>query len=598
MKTKMRALLIGAMIVLLSGISVLIVVLSRPANYQLKFDVVQGGQVEGAGEYRKDSDVTVKATPDVNYIFDGWYEGETLKSNSPNYSFKMPGNDLTLKAKFTRTYMFTLTADPAEGGIVETLSGSKFIEGESISVKATAKTGYRFEGWYEGETLKSTSLTYSFQMPDKDLIIQARFIRVYDFVLRAEMQDGGTIEAPDETQFAEGETISVKAAANADYLFVGWYEGDTLKSSNSTYSFQMPSNNVILQAKFVKVYAFTLTADPSTGGTVERLSGSQFIEGETISVKATANAGYLFMGWYEGDTLKSSSSTYNFQMLGRDLALKAKFNLTYSLTLTADPSAGGTVERLSGSQFIEGEYISVRATAKSGYKFVGWYEGGTLRSSSSTYSFQMPGRDLVLKAAFEVILPSALTTEGTPGGTLNELDRQLFYEGETINLKATAESGYLFVGWYEGETLVSNAANFNYTMPGRDVTLTAKFMTAYTLTLDADPSNGGTTQEANGKTAFAAGQTVALRATPNAGYAFQGWYEGTTLVSNVANFNYTMPARDITLTAKFVRVYTLTIVVDPVEGGTAQDINGFTEFAAGSPVLLRSTINAGYRFTG
>lgn len=135
-------------------------------------------------------------------------------------------------------------------------------------------------------------------------------------------------------------------------------------------------------------------------------------------------------------------------------------------------------------------------------------------------------------------------------------------------------------------------------MPARDVTLTLKLVRVYTLTIVVDPVEGGTAQEINGFTEFSAGNPTLLRTVINAGYGFTGWFEGATPVGGAPDFTYYMPARDVTLTLKLVKFYTLTIVADPSGGGTANEDSGSTQFTYNQYMRLIAIPNSGYKFTG
>ena len=56
-----------------------------------------------------------------------------------------------------------------------------------------------------------------------------------------------------------------------------------------------------------------------------------------------------------------------------------------------------------------------------------------------------------------------------------------------VSLNAYPSQGYVFKGWYCGETLVSEVASFNYLMPNENTTLTARFI--YDPADPADPSS-------------------------------------------------------------------------------------------------------------
>lgn len=69
---------------------------------------------------------------------------------------------------------YTVTVSATEGG---TAAANKNTcpEGEEVTATATADEGYLFAGWYEnGETI-ATEVAYSFVMPARNVVLQARF---------------------------------------------------------------------------------------------------------------------------------------------------------------------------------------------------------------------------------------------------------------------------------------------------------------------------------------------------------------------------------------------------------------------------------------
>lgn len=60
-----------------------------------------------------------------------------------------------------------------------------------------------------------------------------------------------------------------------------------------------------------------------------------------------------------------------------------------------------------------------------------------------------------------------------------------YKKGDIIQLTATANENFYFVSWTEGTNVVSTEATFDYTVEGRDVTLTANFNEKKIITLGA-----------------------------------------------------------------------------------------------------------------
>ena len=61
-----------------------------------------------------------------------------------------------------------------------TTGAGLYAVGQSVTINATANTGYYFTGWYVGETLISTSASYTFTMPEYDVTYYAEFMTLAD----------------------------------------------------------------------------------------------------------------------------------------------------------------------------------------------------------------------------------------------------------------------------------------------------------------------------------------------------------------------------------------------------------------------------------
>lgn len=127
----------------------------------------------------------------------------------------------------------------------------------------------------------------------------------------------------------------------------------------------------------------------------------------------------------------------------------------------------------------------------------------------------------------------------------------------------------------------------------RHVIAAYKQPTLFTLTLEADPPEGGIVE---GGGEHGAGQMVAVSCTVNEEFFFINWTdEDGNVVSEDESFEYQMPPEDITLTANFsgVPVYDLVIVPNPEEGGT---VEGEGEYYMDEEVEIFAEANKGWEF--
>jgi uncharacterized repeat protein (TIGR02543 family) len=130
------------------------------------------GTVEGEETAITGQTTTVKATPDKDYHFAGWYDAEgKLVSKSATYEVSVTGH-VNLTAKFVEGA--TVSAVTSEGG---TVSGTGiFPEGTEITLTAVPQNAETsFDGWYDSKgELLSTEKTYSMTVTD-DTTIYAKF---------------------------------------------------------------------------------------------------------------------------------------------------------------------------------------------------------------------------------------------------------------------------------------------------------------------------------------------------------------------------------------------------------------------------------------
>lgn len=188
-----------------------------------------------------------------------------------------------------------------------------------------------------------------------------------------------------------------------------------------------------------------------------------------------------------------------------------------------------------------------------------------------------------------------LRAEPPEGGTVT--GGGTFPPGTNVEILATPNEGYTFVGWYRyGDTEpFSTSPNFTYEQESNRTYL-ARFEKAITVSAAAQPSEGGTVEQSgNGHYIF--DESVTLTATPSDGYVFLGWFDSSSTSVPVSTEPvYTLNVSDsVSFIAKFSPQYTLSVNVSPEDTGT---VAGNGTFAGGSIVTLDAIPYDNYRFTG
>ena len=213
------------------------------------------------------------------------------------------------------------------------------------------------------------------------------------------------------------------------------------------YVFTWNTNQKKLTVKYPNIYTITVTVE---NGTVE--GTGEYVEGETVTLTATANPGYEFTGWSDGSTV----NPYTFTAT-EDVELVAKFEKeTYTRTVTQDNY--GTIclpfgsSEYSGAEFYEVSYVIVGKGL-----WLDQLEDNTQLEAGKPYIFKATADQLVVVSnATEVAAPVAGTNGLT--GTFTDIAAGSDLEGHYI----IAENKV----WVAGDraTLPANRAYINATL--------------------------------------------------------------------------------------------------------------------------------------
>ena len=277
----------------------------------------------------------------------------------------------------------------------------------------------------------------------------------------------------------------------------------------------------------------------------------------------------------------------NYPMTGTNIQVISIMPSSFNITMTANPSQGGTVT--GGGTYNSGQSCTVSATANTGYTFTNWTENGNVVSTNASYTFNVAGnRSLVANFTLNTYTITA-TANPTNGGTVSGAGT--FNHGASCTLTATAATGYTFTNWTENGSVVSSNANYTFTVQSNR-NLVANFtLNTYTITATANPTNGGTV---SGAGTFNHGASCTLTATAATGYTFTNWTENGSVVSSNANYTFTVEGNR-NLVANFTAItYTITVSANPSNSGTT---SGGGTFNHGQSCTVIATSADGYTFS-
>lgn len=512
-----------------------------------------GGTVSPAsGWHSQGSVVTITASPNTGYIWNGWTGSGSTSYTGPDMIATVTVNSpISEVANFKEEVTVTIDHRGSEAavkvivdGVEKTLpysftdqAGSSHNIQAPSTVPGGAGTRYAFTEWSGGSSSINPSLTITLT---SSTTYTANYKVQHQLAIQSSPSNGGTTSPEAGIHWYDsGTTLTISAYAAQGFAWKDWTGSGTGSytgpSSTASITISGPSTQT---ANFQSQgYTVTFTAEgiPST------TAWSIVVDGQTYT-----QTGILSFAWSYG-----SSHTFSYTS-----TVEEGSATRYLLTSTSASSP----TTIYGSETITGNYktqhyLKVVSDYDSPYG-EGWYDKGAT-------------------ALFGLISTSISPSTGTR---------------------------HIFTGWSgSGQGSYTGTSPTSSVLINGPIVETAIWKTQYYLTISIKPNEGGSASPPSGW--YDAGTTTTISATPKPGYLFQSWsgsgtgsYTGT---SASATISFSSP---ISETANFEPPITITIdqegsrsLVSAKIDGVARELpHSFTAPSGSTHTIeLSSTIIAG-----
>ena len=450
------------------------------------------------------------------------------------------------------SYPTSVTLDKSEltldVGETDTLTATLYPEGTNSSVQWTSSDpsvasvgeGGFITAHSTGTTVITATAAVGRASASCRVNVQAVPVTTYSISVNASPAEGGEVRS--NGQYEKGTSLAVIAVPNEGFRFLAWTEADTQISTEACFTFTVTSDRT-LTAIFEPIseptpgpITYTINTSATVGGTVS--GAGKYEQGSSVTLTATPENGYLFVGWTENNEQISTDESFNF-IVDRDRTLAANFvpitQPTYTINVSA--TAGGTAS--GEGEYEQGSSVTLTATPTSEYLFIGWTENGEQVSSDESFTFVVE-QDRTFVANFEQISNPTYTVQvnATQGGTVE--GGGSYEKGTYIMVNAVPDNGYRFLYWEEDGEQVIPDANITF-MVYRNRTLVAVFepIPKPVYTIQVNSTQGGAI---DGGGSYTEGESVTVTATSDAGYRFLRWEENGQQVSTEARYSFTAEA--------------------------------------------------------
>ena len=567
--------------------------------------------------------------------FDQWKvvsgDAEILDPYQEKTTLTVTGEDeVTVKA----SYMTPRTVTVTDGnGTVEGLTphGTKNIfAGDTVKATANELPGKLFDHWECASELTDTSdnpltenakknSTVTFKMPQGDVTLtavykEAKTLTLKHGTIRSVTRGGAPVQVADGMELFAGDTVTITPndRLSEKMKFDHWNVnlGNVTLNGIKTATFTMPDAPVELEAVYNNLYTATVNNGTNT-------ITKNAVAGTEVTVTANVPDGEKFTGWkVENNTALSLNNQsidltkpeITFNMPSTDITLTAEHKTIHTLTVV-----GGIIDE-NGSdtiQAIAGDTITVHSKLTADQQFLCWKSDDIgltdSQSKNDPLTIKMLDRDVTITA-----VPKQLYTVTVVNGTVHDKSADTANPGDTVTINAADRTalGEVFVGWTVKSTDVNGqpnvkldnpaAASTTFTMVGANVEVEANYERQYHVTVLYQTEETGTPTTRQKQTAIY-GDNIAVTAEDKTaeGLIFDHWkvtvggldVPGLFADYGKADADFTMRRADVTLTAVYKKLYTITIT-----NNVNDDVDNTRKTKVGGTVSLEAAPISDYRF--
>lgn len=405
----------------------------------------------------------------------------------------------------------------------------------------------------------------------------------------------------------------------------------------------------------VTKHELTLTFNPASGTTVaagDPVNISSNLDQLVHAINPNEdNATFMYATSTDGSlpTPDTPGSTVNITAVGATTTVNAQATLgyinvpgnanynipaptVYSITTLVTPADAGAGVITAPTGSVAGETVTFTVTDSdpsvytlSEIEVYNSYGAlvDVVNNGDGTYSFTMPSDDVTIHASY-TLTQYTVTTSWSPidGGAIwlngvNTPQTVVKTNGEQVEFGVTAatEAGYRLTNLVVTNlttneviaTTPSGSNGYTFTMPTANVSISAEFDNHYNITTVCVPEEGGTINIS--MTQAMAGQKVFFTLTKNSGYVAPyvtiSYVDENNETQTIrmedpeGQYNFDMPAADVTITAYFAPLYLLQTQIVPSEGGQVETIIAVPRTSVwlveGANVYLTMRAYQGYR---
>ncbi len=245
-------------------------------------------------------------------------------------SFKVYNNNLTFADLEPNIKLLTQYSPQGKVGSAQYIKAE---DGDTLKLVVTVPGEHNIYQWFKNDTaiVGATSSVYYingyeaksdsgiYYCKITDTLVPNLSLRTYDYFvgvtpksysITVEVDPVGAATISGGGNYFKEQKISVRALPNYGYMFKYWKENGQIVYGDSIYSFVVDTDRVLTAVLAPKSFQIDVSVYPAGWGSAS--GGGTYLYGDTVTVSATAEAGYKFCCWTVGGDTVSTENPYTF----------------------------------------------------------------------------------------------------------------------------------------------------------------------------------------------------------------------------------------------------------------------------------------------
>jgi len=507
------------------------------------------------------------------FKFIGWEPALTVVKGNAFYTAKFQ--------EVVKTFDINVTMMPANAGIVT--GAGEYEYGTVANISITPNNGYEFLGWFNtDDSLHSTNNALSFPNIKNDVNLIAKFNVINKNIYYKDIPQECSNSNPDTYNIING-IIKLAGLEKPGYTFRGWF---TESEGNGEKISTIDSSTLVdytLYAYFTPTQ-YTINYHLNGGSLALNAPRLYTIESDNFALVSPTKDRFIFIGWTSPDHPEPTKDITIEQGSCGNKEFTAHWTIaTYTITFDVNGTTYNQEVEDGQIPMFNGD-TTIPDTPYARVTFIGWQPSIVPAKENAIYKalYSYDYKKYTVQLATNIYNAGILTGTGS------------YNWGTDVNITATENTGFKFIGWYQNGQLISENRTYKIEKIAKSVSIEARFeMLTSTITYN-DVPDGIINNNPTSYDIFDG--IITLKDLDIAGYTFEGWFDERNGKGNRITEINCLAFTDYTLYAHIIiKNYTITYDLD---GGEVYTTNPTSYNINTDTFTINNPIKEHYTFLG